>query len=132
MDGGRTPIARALSVKRCLGPGRGIAADDAHPSWSTHPRSGHSIMLHLRLREFMLALFVALAAPTTGAPADFQAGALRIGQPWSRATPKGAQVGAGYLTITNTGSEPDRLIGGSLTDAGRVEIHQDTIEGGVV
>jgi len=88
-------------------------------------------MLHLRLREFMLALFVALATPTTGAPADFQAGALKISQPWSRATPKGAQVGAGYLTITNTGSEPDRLIGGSLADAGRVEIHEDTIEGGV-
>src|SRR4051812_30956077 len=89
-------------------------------------------MLHLRLREFLLAVFVAIIAPASHALADVQVGGLKISQPWSRATPKGAQVGAGYLTITNTGSEPDRLIGGSLTDAGRVEIHQDTIEGGVV
>ena len=28
--------------------------------------------------------------------------------------PKGAATGAGYLTIRNTGTQPDRLIGGSI------------------
>ena len=39
-------------------------------------------------------------------------GALEIEQPWSRALPKGATVAAGYVKIKNTGTEPDRLVGG--------------------
>jgi periplasmic copper chaperone A len=79
---------------------------------------------------YVLAL--QLIASATVALADVQAGALKIGQPWSRATPNGAQVGAGYLTITNTGPEPDRLVGGSLANAGRVEVHAVTMENGVM
>jgi periplasmic copper chaperone A len=45
-------------------------------------------------------------------------GDLQIDQPWSRATPAGAKVAAGYLVITNTGSSPDRLTGGSSPAAG--------------
>lgn len=83
-------------------------------------------------RTCLLALGAALIAPISVSLADFQAGALKIGQPWGRATPKGAQVGAGYLTVTNTGSQPDRLIGGSLVNAGRVEIHQTAMDAGVM
>ena len=43
---------------------------------------------------------------------DYMIGALKISAPWTRATPKGAQVGGGYLKITNTGKESDRLTGG--------------------
>ncbi len=53
-----------------------------------------------------------------------KAGPLVIDQPWSRATPGGAKVAGGYLRITNTGGEPDRLIGGSADFAGRVEVHE--------
>ena len=35
----------------------------------------------------------------------FKAGELEIGHPWSRATPAGAKVAAGYLTVKNNGSE---------------------------
>jgi hypothetical protein len=62
---------------------------------------------------------------------DFTVGSLKIAHPWSRATPKGASVGGGYLTITNTGSAPDRLIGGS-SDAGQFELHSMTMENGVM
>jgi hypothetical protein len=51
-------------------------------------------------------------------------GNLEIDQPWSRATPAGAKVGAGYMVIKNTGATPDRLIGGSTSAAARVEIHE--------
>ena len=85
-----------------------------------------------RSRALLLALPLLLAGPTCAALADVQAGALTIGQPWSRATPKGARVGAGYLTITNTGTEPDHLVGVALASAGRVEIHAVTMEGGVM
>jgi periplasmic copper chaperone A len=61
----------------------------------------------------------------------YSAGGLRIDTPWARATPKGATVGAGYLTITNKGTESDRLIGGSLAPAARFEVHTTVTEGGV-
>ena len=44
---------------------------------------------------------------------SYKAGALQITQPWSRATPKGAEVAGAYFKITNTGTTPDRLVGGS-------------------
>jgi copper(I)-binding protein len=59
------------------------------------------------------------------------AGALRIEQPWSRATPGGAKVAGGYVRITNTGSEPDRLTGGSVSVAGRFQVHEMSESGGV-
>jgi len=52
---------------------------------------------------------------------SYKLGSLVIDAPWIRATPAGAQVAGGYLKITNTGQEPDRLIGGSLPVAAYVE-----------
>ncbi|MGO4572093.1 DUF1775 domain-containing protein [Microvirga sp. 2TAF3] len=63
-------------------------------------------------------------AAASGAPAAIKAGNLTIEQPWSRATPGGAKVGGGYVRITNTGKEPDRLIGGSFPPAEKVELHE--------
>lgn len=54
-------------------------------------------------------------------------GALIIETPWARATPPGAKVGGGFLRITNTGSEPDRLLGGSAVFADHVEIHETSM-----
>jgi copper(I)-binding protein len=59
-------------------------------------------------------------------------GSLHISGPWMRATPKGAIVAGGYLTITNMGSEPDRLVSVSSSIAGKVEIHQMTMTNGVM
>jgi len=61
-----------------------------------------------------------------------QSGAIRIEQVWSRATPNGAGVGAGYLRVTNTGSTPDRLLGGSTDVAARIEPHDMKMEDGVM
>ncbi len=67
-----------------------------------------------------------LATPGLGplAAQEIKVGDLVIDHPWSRATPKGAKVGAGYLAIKNTGQTPDRLVGGSTSAAGKVEIHE--------
>jgi copper(I)-binding protein len=59
------------------------------------------------------------------------AATIEIGNPWARATPSGAKVGAGYLTITNKGKEVDRLIGGSAAPAARLEVHVTIVEQGV-
>ena len=79
----------------------------------------------------MLAAALALSAGAATAQ-DFKAGAIEISRPWARATPKGASVGSGYLKLTNTGSAPDRLIGGSSDVAGRVEIHEMATVDGVM
>jgi periplasmic copper chaperone A len=63
---------------------------------------------------------------------DYTVGRLKIGHPWARATPKGASVGGGYMSITNTGSAPDRLVGGSTDAASRFEVHEMKMENGVM
>ncbi|HVL73649.1 MAG TPA: copper chaperone PCu(A)C [Beijerinckiaceae bacterium] len=82
----------------------------------------------MRRRSF-LALAGACAA-ALASPAAAQEG-LRVHEPWSRATPGGAKVAAGYLAVENRGSAPDRLLGGASEIAGRVEIHETVTEGGV-
>ena len=71
-----------------------------------------------------------LAAPARAE--DVKAGDLVISQAWVRATPGGAKVGGGYLTIDNKGSAPDRLIGGSADVAGKVEVHEMAMNNGVM
>jgi periplasmic copper chaperone A len=75
------------------------------------------------------------AAATLAEPAAdkiYKVGALVIEAPWTRATPGGARVGGAYLKITNTGTESDRLIGGSLPIAATVEVHQMSMTDGVM
>lgn len=81
-----------------------------------------------------LVLLTCLSPLLAGAAiaGDVTAGALKIGQPWSRATPNGAKVAGGYLSVTNTGAEPDTLTGGTFDEAGSVEIHSMSMEGGVM
>ena len=75
---------------------------------------------------------VTITAASASAPAPVRAGALTIEEPWSRVTPGGAKVGGGYVRITNTGQTPDRLIGGSFAGAGRVEVHDMSMDGDVM
>jgi periplasmic copper chaperone A len=63
---------------------------------------------------------------------EVKAGDLVISQAWTRATPNGAKIGGGYLTIENKGSTPDRLIGGSADVAGSVQVHEMSMDGGVM
>lgn len=63
---------------------------------------------------------------------DVKAGDLVISQAWSRATPGGAKIAGGYLTIENKGTAPDRLVGGSGDIAGKVEVHEMAMNNGVM
>src|SRR6266851_10003817 len=62
---------------------------------------------------------------------DYKAGPLDVSNPWSRATPKGSSVAAGYMKITNNGSTPDRLVSGSSDVASKFEVHEMSMENGV-
>src|SRR5437899_2469376 len=63
---------------------------------------------------------------------DYKVGALEIDHPWSRAVPKGASVAAGYLTIRNTGAEPDRLVSGSTPVASKFIVHEMSMDKGIM
>ena len=81
------------------------------------------------------AFFVSLLLATFALPAqaaDVMIGQLKISAPWARATPKGASVGGGYMTITNMGNEPDRLVGGVSDVAKQVEVHEMSMDNGVM
>ena len=80
---------------------------------------------------FLAASLTAIFTPPTHAE-DITVGALKISTPWTRATPKGASIGGGYMTITNTGSAPDRLVGGTTDVASRFEIHEMSMDNGVM
>ena len=76
------------------------------------------------LQFFAFATLLALV----GAPAQAQevkAGDLVITQAWSRATPGGAKIAGGFLTIENKGAAPDRLTAVSGDVAGKVEMLAD-------
>lgn len=75
-------------------------------------------------------LAVSLAVPALAD--DVTIGSLKVSAPWARATPKGAAVGGGYMTITNTGSMPDRLIGGASEIASRFEVHEMSMDNSVM
>jgi periplasmic copper chaperone A len=78
------------------------------------------------------ALRILAAAAESQPAAVFQQGSLRVEAPWSRATPGAVRIGAGYLKITNTGSTPDRLLGGSIALADRLEVHEMSTANGVM
>jgi copper(I)-binding protein len=86
---------------------------------------------HFRTLGVTLATAMLLAAGAASAH-DYKAGDLVIDHPWVRATPPGASTAGGYATITNHGTEQDRLTGGSATDVERVEVHQMTVENNVM
>lgn len=83
-------------------------------------------------RIAVLALWLVAAGEGPATAQEFKAGNLMIDHPWSRATPAGAQVAAGYMAIMNKGSEPDRLVGGSTSVAGKLEIHEMAMKDGVM
>ncbi len=57
---------------------------------------------------------------------------LEIKHPWTRVAPPGAKVAVGFMKITNTGKEADRLIGGSFALSDRVEVHEMSVTDGVM
>jgi copper(I)-binding protein len=56
---------------------------------------------------------------------------IRIENAWARATPPGAKIAAGYMTIRNDASAPDRLIAATSPAAEKVETHVTLKEGDV-
>ncbi|MCA1384764.1 copper chaperone PCu(A)C [Bradyrhizobium sp. BRP23] len=85
-----------------------------------------------RIKLSLLAAAMLLGTSAAVAADDVKAGDLVISQAWSRATPGGAKVAGGYLTIENKGSAADRLVSVSADIAGKAEIHEMAMDNGVM
>jgi periplasmic copper chaperone A len=90
-------------------------------------------MTHL-FRSVLLVAFVALVVSACSpAPAPKSgSGGIVVSNAWTMATPPGAAVGAGYMTISNQAAAVVRLTGGSSAAAQSVEVHNMTMDGGVM
>lgn len=75
-----------------------------------------------------LASLVASAAIAQGQPAR----SISIQHPWSRETAVGQAAGGGFMTVTNSGLDDDRLVSGSSPVAADVQLHTMTMDGGVM
>ena len=84
------------------------------------------------MTRILIAAALAVGLSSNAHAHEFKAGALVIEHPWTRATPKSATVAGGYLKITNTGSAPDRLTGGSADVSSKFEVHEMRMDGGVM
>jgi len=86
----------------------------------------------MKYLEYTFAVLALCALGAATQAHEYAAGNIDIDHPWTRAVPAGAQTAAGYATITNTGQEPDRLIGGSAAGAEAVEVHEMSMQDGVM
>ncbi|MEO8667007.1 MAG: copper chaperone PCu(A)C [Bauldia sp.] len=80
----------------------------------------------------LLAASIALAFAFPAAAHSVDVGSLSLTDLWTRASPPKAPSGAGYLTVTNKGSDPDRLFSVSARGVDRTEIHQMAVVDGVM
>lgn len=82
-----------------------------------------------RLAGALFAVAV-LAAPASAH--QVKLGSLTLTDLWARATPPVAKTAGGYLTITNAGTEPDRLVSVSSDASEKAEIHEMKTEDGTM
>jgi copper(I)-binding protein len=73
------------------------------------------------LASTFLSVGLASAAPS-----------IKIENAWTRSTAPGQTVSAGYMTLVNSGSTADRLLSVSASWAGMIDIHNTTLDGGVM
>ncbi|WP_419896323.1 copper chaperone PCu(A)C [Roseomonas sp. USHLN139] len=69
--------------------------------------------------------------PRAAAAHGYTVGDIAIGHPWSRAAPPRG-TGAGFMTLKNTGSTPDRLVAARAAIVRAVEIHSHVRDGDVM
>ncbi len=77
------------------------------------------------MRRIIVAVGLLASAAAHG-----QTTAVRAERPWARATAPQQKVGGAYVTLTSP--VDDRLLGASSPVAGRAEVHEMTMDGGVM
>jgi periplasmic copper chaperone A len=88
--------------------------------------------MRARIVTSLLVVMTTCIAGSLARAEDVKAGDLVISQAWSRATPNGAKIGSGYFTIENKGTAADKLIGISGDISGKIELHEMSMNNGVM
>ena len=83
-------------------------------------------------RLFAYAALLGCLAAAPASAEEVKAGDLVISQAWSRATPNGAKIGAGYFTIENKGAAADKLIRVTGDVSDKIEMHEMSMNNGVM
>jgi len=87
--------------------------------------------MSLASRVFIFTALAAILGSGMG-HAQQSANSILIEKPFSRATPAGAKVGVGYMTITNKSATADRLVSASSPAAAKVEVHEMSMQDNVM
>ena len=75
---------------------------------------------------------IALLGATTASAEDYKIGGLTVSHPWARASAGMAKAGAAYITVTNNGTQADRLIKAATPAARKTSLHTHMMEGDVM
>lgn len=87
------------------------------------------------LKEIIFAAalsFGALAGLAETHAHEIKVGDIVIDHPWSRQSPMAADVGAGFMRITNTGAADDRLVKVESPVSKTVQLHDMKMDGDVM
>ncbi len=85
-----------------------------------------------RFHPALLAACAMMLSFAVGAAQPAKKDAIVMDQAWARATPPGAPVAGGFVTIRNTAKRADRLLSATSPDARLVEIHEMNMDNGVM
>lgn len=80
----------------------------------------------------ILMFTAACSGETASSAAQERAVAVRVENAWAAPTPGGVEVSAGYVTIVNSGASDDRLVSITTPRAERAEVHEMSMDGGVM
>lgn len=96
------------------------------------PQSGSNVNAFIKgtVTAFAIAFGAPVGAESTSH--NTSAGDLQIENAFARETLPNQPVAGAFMTVTNAGNAPDRLIGGTSTAAGRIEIHEMAMQGDVM
>lgn len=92
----------------------------------------HHMTLFKQIAFASALTLASVLAIARGDAHEIKFGNLIIHHPWSRQSPMAADVAAGFMTITNTGTEPDRLLKVSSEISNSAQIHDMKMEGDVM
>jgi len=109
-----------------VGGNHALESQSAGPGWKVQ---WNAMSRHLSI---VVACAACLMAACEVAAEEYRLQSLRIAHAFARATPPGAMSGGVYLTIENQGAASATLLSASSPIAGAVELHQMTMDGGVM
>ncbi|HEX2525389.1 MAG TPA: copper chaperone PCu(A)C [Geminicoccus sp.] len=89
-------------------------------------------MANAWMRTLLLGSLLGVGTALGAAAHEYKLGELEIGHPWTRATMKGQPSAAAYLTVTNHGTAPDRLVAVASPVARAAELHSMSMDNGIM